>query len=165
MITTGKFFLLSFLLTIAIHFSVSSQPQLKPSIGLTALPNDGDSVCDIPLRLGGNFDALGFQISDTVPDFTLYEFNGDSLNLKTALQSGKPVLLVTCSYTCPIYRGHLDEVNNLLAEFSNDVLIYLVYTVEAHPIVDISPYFGYVNTTQQNYQDSILYRQPETYGD
>ncbi|MEO5673210.1 MAG: T9SS type A sorting domain-containing protein [Chitinophagales bacterium] len=159
----GKIVLLLLVHLVTVHgFSGSAQPG--PSIGVYSLPGDADLVCTIPLRTGGNFDLLGYQISDTVPDFTMFDINSDSVNLKTALQSGLPVLLITCSYTCPVYREHLVEVNDLQSEFGNDILIYLVYTVEAHPIVDISPYFGYVKTTQENYDDNILYEQPETYG-
>jgi hypothetical protein len=40
-----------------------------------------------------------------------------------------------------------------------------VYTPEAHPHLDISPYFGAVNTGQANINAGILYQQPTTYGE
>jgi hypothetical protein len=42
--------------------------------------------------------------------------------------------------------------------------IYIVYGVEAHPNIDVSPYSGTVWTTSQNQTAGILYRQPTTYG-
>ncbi|MCY7410110.1 MAG: hypothetical protein LH473_07545, partial [Chitinophagales bacterium] len=80
-------------------FNVNAQNYLLPSIGINALPADNDTVCDIPLRLDYDFDNAGFVVSDAVPDFNLFDLNGDSLNLKTACETGKPVLLITCSFT------------------------------------------------------------------
>jgi hypothetical protein len=37
--------------------------------------------------------------------------------------------------------------------------------VEAHPLDDISPYFGVELTGDPNYADAILYNQPDTYGE
>ncbi len=147
------------------YINVNAQINLLPSIGIDFLPADNDSVCDIPLRLDYDFDNAGFVVSDAVPDLNLFDLNGDSLNLKTALETGKPVLLITCSFTCPVFRDQLPQINALQTQFGNDVLIYLIYTVEAHPNVDISPYYGFVNTTERNIEANILYEQPKTYGD
>ncbi len=140
------------------------QPHLKPSIGLFSVPSATDPICDIPLRLGGNFDQIGYQVGDTMPDFTLYAVNGDSFHLGSTLQQ-KPVVLITCSYTCPVFRQKVPAINLLQSTFGDQVAIALIYTVEAHPVVDVSPYFGFVNPTEANYQQGILYRQPATYGD
>jgi hypothetical protein len=83
---------------------VYSQPTLLPSIGVGPLPYDNDSVCDIPWYLGSFFTS-GLQNGATAHDFTLYDLNGDSLNLATALSHQRPVLLIAASYTCPVWRG------------------------------------------------------------
>jgi hypothetical protein len=42
--------------------------------------------------------------------------------------------------------------------------IFIVYVVEAHPIIDVSPYSGTVWVPSANYTDNVLFRQPATYG-
>ncbi|HET8962832.1 MAG TPA: T9SS type A sorting domain-containing protein, partial [Chitinophagales bacterium] len=79
------------------------------------------------------------------------------------LQEKKPVLLISCSYTCFVFRSKLEKINYLNYMYGDSLNIFLVYSVEAHPVTDISPYFGYVNTSSQNYEDNVLYRQPTTY--
>ncbi len=59
----------------------------------------------------------------------------------------------------------LGAINRLQASYGNDVRIIIVYTLEAHPITDISTYFGFVNPGRKNQDEGILYRQPTTYGE
>ena len=141
-----------------------AQPTLHPSIGLDALPLETDSICDIPLYLG-NFDNSGLQIGDTAADFTLYDLNGEPFHLKDMLESGLPVVLVGGNYTCPVFRNKIPALNNLVDMYGDSVFFAVIYGLEAHPDVDISPYFGYVNTGAQNISAGILYRQPTTYGE
>lgn len=148
--------------------SVVAQTSLKPSIGLWAIPDDGDSVCDIPLAIDPDnlFDTAGLQDGDTVPDFKLYTVSNDSMHLADVITDGKPVLLVGGSYTCPKYRNHLDELSDLQSTYGSQVNIYVVYTVEAHPdSPDISPYKGEVWQLNSNDQDDIHYHEPVTYLD
>jgi hypothetical protein len=138
--------------------------QTFPGIGLNGLPADSDSICAIPVYTG-NFNVTGYQVSDTVPDFTLYDYNGNAFNLHSALQTGVPVVLIAGSLTCPVYRGKIAEINQMAAVYGNQLQIFIVYTVEAHPIIDISPYSGTVWVTSQNQTQNILFRQPVTYGE
>ncbi len=138
--------------------------QTFPGIGLNGLPADGDSICAIPVYTG-NFNVTGYQVSDTVPDFTLYDYYGNAFNLHSALQTGVPVVLIAGSLTCPVYRGKIPEINQMAAVYGNQVQVFIVYTVEAHPIVDVSPYSGTVWITSQNQTQNILFRQPVTYGE
>jgi hypothetical protein len=91
----------------------------------------------VPFRwpsISGNvFEAPGLHEGDTIPDFKLYTLDNDSVHIADLLADGKPVLLIGGSYTCPKYRNHLDEVNDLQAAYGNQVHIYIIYTVEAHP--------------------------------
>lgn len=144
-------------------FTTASFSQLLPSIGIGALPNDNDSVCPI-LLYTGSFNTSGYQAGDTVPDFTLYKPNGDSVNLATELQSGIPVLLVTGNYTCPVFRNRIADINTMAGVYGALLKIYVVYVVEAHPIVDVSPYSGTVWVPSANYSDGVLFQQPDTYG-
>ncbi|MDW8393006.1 MAG: T9SS type A sorting domain-containing protein [Chitinophagales bacterium] len=141
------------------------QGQLLPTIGLHDVPTADDSICDIPLRLQGNFDELGFQEGSPVPDFTFYDIYNNPFTLSAALNLGKPALFITCSYTCPVFRDRLSAINALQAQFGDQVTIVLIYTVEAHPKGDVSPYFGFENVSAANYQEGILYGQPKTYGE
>ena len=147
-----------------ISLLAAAQPVLKPSIGLGSIPDDNDSVCREPFYLGSFFTS-GLQAGDTAYDFILYDMNGDSLHFADALSHGKPVLLVAGSYTCPVFRGKVDVVNDVINTYPGQVEVYIVYTLEAHPDSDTSVYFGYVNPTTQNIQQGILFGQPKTYGE
>jgi hypothetical protein len=140
-----------------------AQAVLKPGIGLSALPDDNDTICNIPLYLG-SFDSSGLHAGDTAYDFKLYSLAGDSFTLGEKLSHGKPVLLVAGSYTCPVFRNKVAVLNSVASTYSGQIEIAIIYTVEAHPTT-ISPYFGYVNVTQFNQTAGILYRQPTTYSE
>ncbi len=158
-----KFVCLLILLTCALQ-QLPAQIVLKPHIGLNSLPNDSDSMCYFEPYTGG-FNTTGYQAGDTVNDFTLFSYNGDTLHLRRELEKGKPVVLVSCSYTCPVYRNKLLQLNNIYSNYSDSVSIFLIYTIEAHPYPDISPYFGYVNPGQQNISAGILFPLSRTYAD
>ncbi|MEO8149640.1 MAG: T9SS type A sorting domain-containing protein [Bacteroidia bacterium] len=155
---------LLFTVLIFLCSQLKAQPNLLPGIGIGALPSDNDSVCYIPWYLG-SFYTSGLQAGDTAYDFTLYNLNGDSLNLETALSNGHPVLLIAASYTCPVYRGKVPVINDLMSTYAGLLDVYIIYTIEAHPDIDTSVYFGYVHTGTQNIQAGILYHQPTTYGE
>jgi hypothetical protein len=154
---------LIFLTGLLAAFQLHSQTGLKPSIGIGALPSDNAALCNAPWYLG-NFTQSGLQEGDSAADFTLYELNGTAFNLQAALQTGKPVLLVAGSYTCPVFRGKIAVINDIVANYGTDITTVVVYELEAHPDVDTSVYFGYVNPGSQNLNSGILYRQPTTYG-
>jgi hypothetical protein len=155
-----KIFLLCFLLP----FVCIAQSSLLPHIGLVAAPANSDPICTIPVYTG-EMDTSGYSEGNPVPDFTLYKTNGDSVRLSDELALGKPVLLVGGNYTCPIFRQKIVELNNIATYYSGQLKVYVVYGVEAHPIVDPSPYSGFVWTTSQNNNEGVLYEQPDTYGD
>src|SRR5688572_11352759 len=137
--------------------------QLLPSIGLNTIPPDTTALCKEPFYLG-NFYSTGYQQGDTVPDFKLYDLNGDSLVLSEALSNGKPVLLIGGSLTCPVFRARVPAINQVVSTYSSGIDVYVIYTLEAHP-TDTSVYFGYVNVTSQNISAGILFPQPQTYAE
>ncbi len=141
-----------------------SSAQLLPSIGISGLPNDNDSICSIPVYTG-SFNNSGYFKGDTVSDFTLYDLYGDSVNLSNVLSGGNPVLLVAGSITCPVFRGKINSLNNMTSIYSGMLNIYVVYTVEAHPVIDPSPYSGTVWVPSSNFSEGVLYEQPDTYGE
>ncbi|MCB0729178.1 MAG: T9SS type A sorting domain-containing protein [Ignavibacteriae bacterium] len=150
--------------SIIFYSSAYSQIVLKPHIGLNSKPLDSDTACYFT-PYTGSFNTTGYQAGDTVNDFTLFSYGGDTLNLRRELEKGKPVVLISCSYTCPVFRGKVPDINSLISQYSDSVSIFLIYTIEAHPYIDISPYFGFVNTSQQNISQGILYRLAQNYGD
>lgn len=140
---------------------------LLPSICSGELPADSTPICPVPVVEGyqKGFDKSGLKVGTTVPDFTLYDLQGKAFNLDSVLSEGKPLFLVHGSYTCPIFRSQVTTINRLMQEYGEKITIAVIYTVEAHPIIDTSVYFGYVYPGQKNEQDSILYPMPRTYGE
>ncbi len=140
---------------------------------LSHIPADGDSICDYPISpdpfidtvMAANFDNAGFKIGDTVPDFKLYDLYGDSMEMQTAFDKGKPILLIAGNYTCPVFRQRIPDINTIAAAYSGTIAMGIVYVIEAHPDTDVSPYSGSVWTSSENYSENILYRQPRTYGE
>ena len=155
-----KIYSLFFLFSI---FIVKGQ-NLKPSIGLVNLPADASTICAIPTYTG-SFTTSGYMAGDTIPHFQLYDKNGTGMDVLTVLQTGKPLLLIAGAYTCPVFRQKIVRINQVAATYSNQINIYVVYVVEAHPVTpDVSPYSGGVWTTSENQTEGILYAQPTTYG-
>lgn len=148
-------------------FSAFSQVVLPYSINNGPLPSDSDQVVAYTPYIDSTdlFIASGFHTGDTVPDFTLYDTASQAHQLETILSDGKPVLLASVSLTCPASRRSMQLVlPTLTANYGSQVNFVLVYTLEAHPIgPDFCPYSDTVNTTVQNYQDSILFPQPVNY--
>lgn len=150
----------------AVHGALTSsaQPVLLPSIGLATLPADIDPVCALPVQTPP-IQTVGRPEGEHAADFTLYDMQGNAFHLEEALLQGKPVLIISASYTCPVFRNKVPRINQIAAQHAAQLTTIVVYTVEAHPVNDISPYFGAVNTGQQNISAGILYEQPETYGE
>ena len=149
-----KLILIAFVLPLLIK----AQVQLLPSIGIGSLPNDTDSVCPIVPRAQGN-PWTQVHVGDTMADFTLWDINGDSVTLSEMLNSGKRVLMIAGSYTCPIFRNHMPDLNAVAAQFGNQIECFAVYEVEAHPTGSAQPSSGNLNPSNPPYN------QPNTYGE
>jgi hypothetical protein len=141
-----------------------AQPVLLPSIGIGALPADSEPICTLPVQTPP-INTCGRPEGEQAAGFTLYDIDGNAFDLEATLLLGKPVLMIGASYTCPVFRNKLPRINQVAAAYASQLTTIIVYTVEAHPHLDISPYFGAVNTHQANIQAGILYEQPETYGE
>lgn len=141
-----------------------AQPALLSSIGINSLPGDDDAICTLPVQTPP-ITSCGRPEGESAADFTLYDREGNAFNLEEALLLGKPVLMISSSYTCPVFRNKVPVINNVVDLYGSQLTTIVVYTPEAHPYLDISPYFGAVNTGQENINAGILYEQPETYGE
>jgi hypothetical protein len=112
------------------------------SFGEAACPEDSAAVDDI-IYYGELLDMSGgYDTGDTVFDFTVYDFDGNSLNLYTELSGSKPVVLINGSVSCLRFRGTFEPDNNgqeylaarnYLEEHANDYNWIFIYGVEAHP--------------------------------
>ena len=138
--------------------------NLLSSIGLDEQPQTTDSICDIVYYTSNDFDVNALPIGSQAPDFTLPDLTNSQVSLSEVLTDRKPVFIMTGSYTCPVFRNNIPKLNNLIYDYGQDINFFVVYTVEAHPKNDLSPYSGTVWTTNQNVNDGILYRQPKTFG-
>jgi hypothetical protein len=158
-----KKYLLSTLFTVAFGFAIAQ--NLKPSIGMASLPADNATVCPIA-TYGGGYNNSGYKAGDTIPHFQLFDKEGTAYDVLNILQTGKPLLLIGGSYTCPVFRQKFNKIKQIAATFTNQINVLVVYVVEAHPkSPDPSPYSGNVWTTSENQSEGILYLQPTTYGE
>ncbi len=154
--------LLSTVLTCSL-LAARAQPALLPAINTAGLPADAAPVCTIPTQVPP-IETSGRPEGENAADFTAFDVNGNAFNLGDALAAGKPVLMVAGSYTCPVFRNKLPSLNSVIATYGTEITTVIIYTVEAHPYIDISPYFGAVNTHPANIAAGILYQQPTSYG-
>ncbi|TVR40505.1 MAG: T9SS C-terminal target domain-containing protein [Cryomorphaceae bacterium] len=145
-------------------FSISLAQNLEPHIGLSSQPQPSDSICPIPLA-PSFMDNEGYMVGEVVADFTLYSHDGQEVTLSEVLAENKPVLLVGSNYSCWRFRDQIAPINAIVDYYGDLLNAYYVYTVEAHPHIDISPYNGQLWTGQRNFDDGVLIRQAVTYGD
>lgn len=147
-------------------FLMGNSQTLLPSIGQVTQPEDSDPICSYPVTIdNSSFCDPGPEVGDTMPDFTLYDMADNAFTLSNNLFPGKYTLLVSGSYTCPVFRNKISSINTVVNNYSNLVNTYVVYQMEAHPQDVASLYFGTVNITQDNIDEGILYDQPTTYGE
>ncbi len=143
-----------------------AQSGLSEHIGLDSPPPDDAPICDIPFAPGSMDDYI-IKEGEYAFDFTFYNHDGDKSTLSEMLID-KPVCVIWSSYTCPVFRGKEGLINSLYNEFSDEIYFFIMYTVEAHPQTDVSPYTqapGREWVHQRNIEDGILFRQPTTYGE
>lgn len=138
-----------------------------PTIGLDRLPLPSDPICPIPMAddHDQDFEDVGLDVGDRAPDFKLYDLKGNAFSLGERLAAGRPVLLVNGSYTCPVFRGKVRTINRVAAAYGERIDVVVIYTLEAHPEIDTSVYFGVSNVGSSNTKEKIFYRQPTTYGE
>ncbi|MDA0193934.1 MAG: hypothetical protein O2887_06075 [Bacteroidetes bacterium] len=150
------------------------QHHLMSTIGQSTLPKDRDLVgykemmkyAPMP---GFACDECGPAEGDIIPDFTLFTLDGTPVNIGDVLSTGKPILLVSGSYTCWVFRDNIPVINRIDSIYKEELAVFIVYTAEAHP-TDPNPYSGAVWVNGRvwfhgNVIDGILYNQPRTYGE
>jgi hypothetical protein len=154
------------LLTIPLLFSCKSGTD-----ALHIPPDDYDKIV-IKVSEGINtgyedFRNLGYQKGDKIPDFNLFTPDGLEFSVNKALSTGKPLVLISGSYTCDISRSNIPDANMLGAKYNQKINIYHVYTVDAHPFDKFCPYSPNqkMEIPAANIRDNIQANQPKTYGE
>jgi hypothetical protein len=136
-----KMNLLSLVLTGAVA-SAHAQSPLNGHFGWPEQPSD-DTPVDGLIDYGQMNDMSGgYQLGETVADFTVYDFNGNSLTLSEKLTGPKPVILVSGSASCTRFRESFDLtfpggdpvfMRNFMQQYQDDFEWIFIYGVEAHP--------------------------------
>jgi hypothetical protein len=91
---------------------------------------------------GADFEKQGVAVGDQVPDLDVVSLDGASTKL-SSLWRQKPTLLVTASLTCGRSRESHMWVNEVAKKYGDRLNVAVLYTLEAHPIEDPSPYAKY----------------------
>lgn len=108
------------------------------------------------------FRFRGIQEGERMPNLTVVTDDGHRQPL-SQLWKERPVILLTGSVTCPVSRARIPEAAPLTREFGNQVSVAVLYTLEAHPSGDPSPYRdGPEWQMPLNVQEGILRTQPHT---
>lgn len=111
-----------------------------------------------------NFDHVGPQVGDQLPDLKLRTLKGEPQRLADAWHAG-PALIVTSSFTCPKSRSRWPELKAIVEKYEDKLNVVIVYVIEAHPVGSVCPYKGVEDITPENQRDGILRHQPATLDD
>lgn len=109
----------------------------------------------------GGIGANGPKPGEAAPDFSLQTVDGKTVKA-SMLWAQKPLVLMTGSHTCPVFRGKAAAFESLAKEFADRANFIVIYTIEAHPKGDPSPYSGKEWVTPKNEQERILLPQPKS---
>jgi hypothetical protein len=140
---------------------------LLPDINNGIEPNDSSQIAAFTFYIDSTdlFMQSGYQVGQTVNDFTYYDTAHVRYNLDSLLQLGKPAVVMSGSFTCPRFRNAvINDLPALFGQYSSQVTFLIVYTLEAHPMFpDLSPFSGTVDVTATNINQGILYPQSVNY--
>ena len=93
-------------------------------------------------RTAEDFDNNGVLPGQTVPDVDVVTLDGSPSRLSKLWQE-KPTLLVTASLTCGRARERQPWVEEIAKKYKDKINVAVLYTLEAHPVIDPSPYAEY----------------------
>ncbi len=104
----------------------------------------------------------GPKEGEPAPAFALKDLQGREVRLEQ-FKKKQPVVLVTGSYSCPVFRRQARALERLRERYGARAAFFLLYTVEAHPVGSASPYAAGEWVTEENRRERVLVRQPESY--
>jgi len=131
---------------------------LDPDIDayLEAMPPPPAAVMEAFMAERMRQEAAAPKVGDVAPEFRLNLLgNGcpSSDYVSVADFRGRHLALLFGSYTCPVYRGQIERLNEIHAELSATMAFLFIYISEAHPEdgwqLDI------------NHTQKVVYRQPD----
>jgi hypothetical protein len=113
-------------------------------------------------RSAAVFSFQGIQEGERMPNLTMVTADGERRPL-ARLWKERPVILLTGSVTCPVSRAQIPKAGPMAREFGDQVSIAVLYTLEAHPSGNASPYRdGPEWQMPENVREGILRKQPRT---
>lgn len=104
----------------------------------------------------------GPLVGEEAPNVTLHDTSGREMELES-LWKEKPLVLVTGSWSCPLYRSRALALEQLFERYGSRAKFVILYTVEAHPAGSASPYTGEEWVTDENRREGLLVKQPGTF--
>ena len=112
---------------------------------------------------GERFERAGVQVGQPLPEVDLTSLDGHTHPWASAW-GDRPAVFIAVSRSCPVARYRMMDVRLLRDTFGEQVKLILVYTVEAHPDQDPSPYRddGKPWLTPFNRVEGVRIRQPQT---
>ena len=125
---------------------------LAASLGCAEKPSDRDKNLTPPqisqgearrARTVEDFDTRGVVPGKKVPDLPVLSMDGEETSLSTLWQDDKPTLVVGASLTCGRSRERQPWVEELAEKYKDQLNVAVIYTQEAHPEIDPSPYAKY----------------------
>lgn len=110
-----------------------------------------------------DFSNLGLQKGQKMEQGNLQTLQGKSFQVKEG-KNKRPMLLISGSYTCDITRGNLLAIDSLFEKYKKVADVFLVNTLEAHPLSSQSPYSAEPIPwlAQDNLKAGISAEQPRT---
>ena len=103
--------------------------------------------------------------SEIVPALSLKNLKGEVVSI-SSFNGETPLLLISGSISCPIYRTMIKQIEAIQAQYGAKIKVFIIYTLEAHPALDPSPYTENGSgqwTLAVNLNERILVRQPPSY--
>ncbi len=100
---------------------------------------------------------MRLKIGDKFPEIYAYNLDGQKL-VPDSIFKSKPVIFITGSYSCPIFRYNSKNIYRKMKKKINKYDIYFIYLAEAHPLVG-SPYGMKRDSSRQNKLDKIFLEQ------
>lgn len=116
---------------------------------------DGETPYQSFVRL---FEEKSPGVGDEAPDVPLFDPETNRMMRIRSLPGDLPLLIVFGSYSCPLFRGRLDDLETLADSHRGQLEIVIVYTLEAHP-TDENPYVRGVWLSRVNDTLNVRIRQ------
>lgn len=113
----------------------------------------------------GDLDSAGLMVGAKAPDITVYTEDGMPVRISELLKDKVPILLVGGSYSCPRFREHSPDVDEIKHFYKEKLNVYIVYITETHPTDAACPFSGDIEILKRNIVEEALTKQTKTFGE